>query len=63
MLDEAGDPIAGYTREEATPLSGNGLRLPVAWGACQDVGALAGRAIRLRFHLQDCKLYAFRFGA
>lgn len=61
FLDETGQPINGYAKADAVPVNGNSVRIPVAWNAGSDVSSLAGRAIRLRFHMRDCKLYAFRF--
>jgi len=35
--------------------------MPVAWGDVRDVSPLAGKPIKIRFLMQDCKLYAFQF--
>ena len=59
ILDENFDPISGFTREDTVKAYGNSVRMPMAWSDTQDVSSLAGRAVRLRFHMQDCKLYAF----
>ena len=61
VLDGRGQPIAGFSRNAALPLNGNSVRLPVRWKADPDLNKLAGQPVRLRFHLQDCKLYAFQF--
>lgn len=61
ILDELGAPVPGFSREDAMPLNGNSVRFPVRWGESGDVGSLAGRTIRLRFLMRDCKLYAFQF--
>ena len=61
VLDGSGQPIAGFSRNEALPLNGNSVRLPVRWKGDPDLNKLAGQPVRLRFHLQDCKLYAFQF--
>jgi len=61
LLDENGRPIKGYTRDDATALYENSVRLPVAWGANQSIAALAGGPIKIRFLMRDCKLYAFQF--
>lgn len=65
LLDDQGRPIPGYTRDDATPLWGNSVRMPVTWGGRnadrQDVGPLAGQPISIRFVLRDCRLYAFQF--
>ncbi len=61
LRDVENKPIPGYTLAEATPICGNAVAMPVSWGDRRDVGKLAGRRVRLRFVMQDCKLYAFRF--
>ena len=61
VLDEQAQPIPGYTATDAVPVNGNSVRMPVGWQAGDDVSSLAGRAVRLRFHLRDAKLYAFQF--
>ena len=59
VLDEGGAPIAGYGREEAGVVMGNGTAKEVCWQ--EPIGALAGRAVRLRFEMRDCRLYAMQF--
>lgn len=61
VLDAAGQAIPGLTRAEAVPVWGNAVRLPVRWRDQSDLSALANQPVRLRFLMQDCKLYAFRF--
>jgi len=56
-----GTPIKGHTLAEADELNGNSLKMPVTWQGKSDVAGLAGKAIRLRFVMRDCKLYAFQF--
>jgi hypothetical protein len=61
LLDENDKPIKGYTRDDATALYENSVCLPVTWGTNNSVAALAGKPIKIRFIMRDCKLYAFRF--
>jgi len=61
LLDKHGQPVSGYTLEDALPLSGNSLCMPVTWGGKADLEELAGKPIRIRFVMRDCKLYAFQF--
>lgn len=61
LLDSNLEPIEGFSREEATPVNGNSVRMPVSWGEVRDVSALAGTPVRIRFIMRDCKLYAFQF--
>ena len=71
IQDETGKPIDGFTEAEADEINGNHIRVPVSWGGTTfkrgrwqgntDVSSLAGKPIRLRFIMRDCKLYAFQF--
>ncbi len=61
LLDEDGQPVPGFARADAIAVNGNAVRMPVTWRSGHDLGALAGKSIRIRFHMRDCKLYAFRF--
>ena len=61
LLDEHNEPIAGFGKADAIALNGNSVRMPVRWQTGGDLRSLAGRALRLRIYMQDCKLYAFQF--
>lgn len=61
LLDERDQPIRGYTRDDATALFVNSVSVPVTWGANDSVTELAGKPIKIRFLMRDCKLYAFQF--
>ena len=61
LLDASGVPIPGFTRESATVLYGNSVRKTVTWGETRDLHAFAGKPTALRFHMRDCRLYAFQF--
>ena len=61
VLDEAGQGIEGFSGNEAMPYTSvDELRLRPRWGPRDDLSALAGRTVRLRFHLQKAALYAFQ---
>jgi hypothetical protein len=61
LLDSIGRPIPGYSAGESVEIFGDELDRIVMWRARTDVSALAGQTVRLRFHLRDADLYAFRF--
>ena len=61
LLDRHGAPIAGFTKQEASPLCGNSVRMTVCWGENRDVSKLAGTPIKIRLVMRNCKLYAFQF--
>ncbi len=58
ILDERGQSISGFTRDEAVGVCGNGVRLPVRWEAGTDLGELAGRTVQLKISLARARLYA-----
>jgi len=61
LLDASDQPIQGFSREEATALYENHVCLPVTWKANRSVASLAGKPIKIRFLMRDCRLYAFQF--
>jgi len=61
ILDEAGNPEPGYDKDNCYALKGDALRHVVVWRGKSDVSELAGKPVRLRFHVQNAKLYSFVF--
>jgi hypothetical protein len=57
----SGQPIPGYTLEDATEIAGDSIEQQVAWKTGADLSELAGQPIRLRFVMRDADLYSFRF--
>jgi hypothetical protein len=62
LQDSDGVPIADRTLEDCHALVGDEVDGTVQWRNGEDVGLLAGRGVRIRFHLQDADLYALQFG-
>ncbi len=56
ILDEQEMPLPGW---ESAPVRGNGIDLPVDWGAGQNLAALADRPVKLRFLLDDAEVFGF----
>lgn len=56
-----GTPIPQYTLADAMPVIDNAVALEVRWRGGASVEQLRGTAIRLRFVMTGCKLYAFQF--
>lgn len=61
IQDEAGNPVEGFSTDDADEINGNYTRKLVTWNQSSDVSSLTGRAIRLRFVMRDTKLYSFQF--
>ena len=62
VRDAANKPIKGHALRDCPELYGDALNECVHWRGGVDVGALAGKPVRLRFVMQDADLYALQFG-
>jgi hypothetical protein len=61
LQDARGVPIEGFALDDADELFGDDIDRLATWSGSADVGALAGRPVRLRFVMKDADLYSFRF--
>ena len=61
IQDSAGKPISGFSVEECSEIIGDEIKRVVSWQGGSDLGALAGKTVRLRFSLKDADLYSLRF--
>jgi len=61
VADEQGKPIKGFAENAAKPISGDFVDQVVSWKTGTDVSGLAGKVVRLRFHLKNADLYSLRF--
>ena len=61
VLDADGKPIPGFAVNEAKLFGDvDELRLEPQWNSHEDLSALKGETIRLKFYLYNAKLYAFQ---
>ncbi len=56
-----GKPLPGFTLDDCLEHYGDSVDQIIAWKAGNDVSALAGTPVRLRFVLADGDVYSFRF--
>ncbi len=61
IQDAAGDPIPGYALDDCPEIIGDEISRTVSWNNGDDIGPLAGKALRLRVELTDADLYSFQF--
>ncbi|MDG2104104.1 MAG: hypothetical protein P8J91_10160 [Pirellulaceae bacterium] len=61
ILDTNDQPIAGFGHADCDPIIGDQIDRIVTWQGRSDLQSLAGRAIRLRFHLKDADLFSLQF--
>ncbi|HCN09560.1 MAG TPA: hypothetical protein DIT01_16650, partial [Lentisphaeria bacterium] len=61
VLDEAGVPTAGFSRDDCEPFTGdtNGECRVVKWRGGKRLSELAGRSVSFVFILESANLYAF----
>ena len=59
VLDKAGKAIEPFTRENCKAVSCDKTLVGVSWKGGKDLSALAGKPVRLRFHLSGGSLYSF----
>jgi hypothetical protein len=59
VLDREGTPLEPFTLANCRPLSSDTTLHQIAWRDGDDLSALAGKPVRLRFHLTNGKLFAF----
>lgn len=60
VQDEAGEPIPGFTLADCTAMIGDEINHPVTWKG-GSLTKLAGKPVRLRFHLIEADLFALQF--
>lgn len=56
ILDEQGNPIPGY---KSQVIRGNDIEIPVLWEDDEKLSDLGGRAVKLRFELNDAEIFGF----
>ena len=61
LQDPSGRPLPGFVHEDCEEILGNEISRVVRWRNREDLGALAGKPIRLRFVMKDADLYSLRF--
>ncbi|MFV1969010.1 MAG: hypothetical protein ACC628_26620, partial [Pirellulaceae bacterium] len=59
ILGQAGRPLPGFSLADCKPFSGDSVRHTVQWKSSSDLSQLKGQPVRLRFHIQNAKLYSF----
>ena len=60
ISDGDGEPVPGFSLDDCNGASGDCLWHTMSWNSSPDIGALAGRQVRLHWQLTRGRLYAFR---
>lgn len=59
VLNQDGDVIEPFSAGNCDPIVGDKTMLPVSWLGVEDLSAIRGRPVKLRFHLRSARLYSF----
>ena len=59
ILDRDGQVMPPFSRANCVPVRADRTAQPVQWKGAADLAAVAGQALKFRFHLTEGKLYAF----
>lgn len=59
ILDDQGQVIAPFSKDNCKPIHGDGVMQAVRWQGAEDLSGIAGKAVRMRFHLKDGQLFSF----
>ncbi len=61
LQDADGNPIPAYTLEDCDPIKGDTIADIVTWKKDSDLSGLTGKAVRLRFVMNESDLYSLMF--
>jgi hypothetical protein len=61
IQDADGKPLPGFASADAPETFGDKIDAVYRWKAGDDVSALAGKTVRLRFVVRDADVYSYRF--
>jgi hypothetical protein len=61
ITDEDGKAFPGFDLDDCDRIKGDLIQKTITWKGNNNVTALAGRTVRLKFQMQNAKLYAFEF--
>ena len=62
LLAVDGTPLPGFDEAACDASAGDAIRHVVTWNGRSDVSQHQGRAVRIRFHLENAKLFSYTFG-
>ncbi|MCK5126642.1 MAG: T9SS type A sorting domain-containing protein [candidate division Zixibacteria bacterium] len=61
LLDENGLVIPGFSKDDADTLRGSETTSHASWNGLRNIESLQGTTIKLRWEIQDAKIYSFQF--
>lgn len=62
LLDENGDVIPGFSKNECTPINTDNVNYVVRWGSVYDLTALINTPVTVKMYTKRAKVFALQFG-
>ena len=59
ILNQSGNPMPGYDISDCDAVTGDSTAHVVTWGGSSRITGLSGSPVRIKFEMQNAKLYAF----
>ena len=59
VLDEAGNVLPGYSKEECKPIESDSVKTVVTWDGGASLSSIKGKTVRFRFIMDSSDLYSF----
>lgn len=59
ILDKAGDVLPPFSRTNCMPVYLDSTQCEIRWQTAADLAMVAGKDVRIRFHLRDGRLFSF----
>jgi hypothetical protein len=60
VLDNSGRALPGFGLDDCRVMQIDGVNQPVSWNENASLDSLKDRPVRLRFHLENVRLYSYR---
>ena len=61
LRDGSGNPIPGFTMDDAQEIIGNEIKRIVRWRGERDVSSISGTTVQMKIQLKDADLFSFKF--
>lgn len=59
LLDEGGNVVSGFSKDESVPFTGDATNVRMTWRNRSSLAELKGKTLRVKFYMTDGDLYAF----
>jgi hypothetical protein len=61
VLNKNGEPMDGFSEADCDVISGDSVKHTVKWNGNADISSLKDKPIRIKFYLNQSKIYSFTF--